>query len=287
MILLNGKAVAAAVRAEISASAEKIYQSTGKRAGLAVLLVGNNPASEVYVNNKIKACKEAGITSFSYRLPSDAKEEEAAAILKECADNPEIHGILVQLPLPSGFCTEKLLSLIPVEKDVDGFGKANIGSLALCRPEIVSCTPKGVMELLRRYEIPVAGKHAVVLGRSNIVGRPMALLLLNADATVTICHSKTKELEKITRQADILVAAIGKPNFVTGDMVKEGATVIDVGMNRLDGKLVGDVEFESVKEKAAYLTPVPGGVGPMTIAMLLQNTFEAFLRAEGFGKEAK
>ncbi|MDE6676921.1 MAG: bifunctional 5,10-methylenetetrahydrofolate dehydrogenase/5,10-methenyltetrahydrofolate cyclohydrolase, partial [Clostridia bacterium] len=230
----------------------------------------------VYVRNKIKACEEAGIRSFAHYLPETASEKEALSLIDALGSDENVHGILVQLPLPRQLSIEKILPAIPPHKDVDGFLAENIGKLALGEESTVACTPLGVMELLKRYQIPLKGKRAVVLGRSNIVGRPMALLLLNADATVTVCHSKTLSLKEECLRADILVAAIGKPKFVTADMVKEGAVVIDVGINRTeDGKLCGDVDFENVKEKASYITPVPGGVGPMTIAMLLTNVVNA------------
>lgn len=282
MILIDGKATAASVRAELKTRAEAFAEKHGKKIGLAVVLVGQDPASQVYVRNKIKGCEDAGIRSFAHYLPENVSQKEALELVNALATDRDVHGILVQLPLPAHLNAEELLMAIPAEKDVDGFCAENIGRLALNKAGTVSCTPLGVMELLKRYQISVAGKRAVVLGRSNIVGRPMALLLLNADATVTVCHSKTQNLKEICAQADILVAAIGKPNFVTADMVKDGAVVIDVGINRLsDGKICGDVDIENVKEKAAYITPVPGGVGPMTIAMLLTNTVNAAERSEG------
>ncbi len=275
MKILDGKQIAGEIRAELRARAEAFESKYGKKAGLAVLLIGDDPASAIYVRNKTRDCEEAGIRSFSYTLPADATQEEAEALIDELAADENVHGILVQLPLPAHLREDRLLAHIPYEKDVDGFSAYNIGSLALGSPAAVACTPKGVMRLLARYGISVSGKRAVVIGRSKIVGRPMAMLLLNADATVTVCHSKTKGLAEICREADILVAAVGKANFVTAEMVKEGAVVIDVGINRVDGKLCGDVDLASVKEKASFLTPVPGGIGPMTVAMLLENTLEA------------
>lgn len=275
MTIIDGKQIAADIRAELKLHSERFEEKFGKKAGLAVVLIGEDPASEVYVRNKIKGCEEAGIRSFSYRLPQTASQEEAEALIDRLAQDGDVHGILVQLPLPRHLDEKKLLARIPAYKDVDGFSAENIGRLALGDPATVSCTPKGVMTLLSRYGISVRGKRAVVIGRSNIVGRPMAMLLLNADATVTVCHSKTEDLPAVCKEADILVAAVGKPRFVTADMVKEGAVVIDVGINRVDGKLCGDVDFEAVKEKVSFITPVPGGVGPMTIAMLLENTLEA------------
>ncbi len=279
MTVIDGKRVATEIRASLRPRAEMFSALAHRPAGLAVILIGEDLASEVYVRNKIKGCEEAGIRSFSYRLPAQTSQSEAEALIDSLAADDRVDGILVQLPLPAHLDEKRLLDHIPVQKDVDGFLAGNMGALALGTPVSVACTPKGIMELLRRYEIPVCGKHAVVVGRSRTVGRPIAMLLLNADATVTVCHSKTQGLAAICRQADILVAAVGKANFITADMVKEGAAVIDVGINRIDGKLCGDVDFHAVAEKAAYLTPVPGGVGPMTIAMLLENTMEAAERS--------
>lgn len=281
MKLIDGKAIAAEIRAELKLRTQAFEETCGKKIGLAVVLIGNDPASQVYVRNKVKACEEAGIRSFRHDLPEETTQRQAEELVSALAEDENVHGILVQLPLPRGLDEKQLLSLIPPAKDVDGFLAENIGRLALKEEGTVACTPLGVMEMLSRSNIPVAGKRAVVVGRSNIVGRPMALLLLNADATVTVCHSKTKDLLEECRRADILVAAIGKPKFITADMVKEGAVVIDVGMDRDEnGKLCGDVDFENVKEKASAITPVPGGVGPMTIAMLLKNTCDAAERAQ-------
>lgn len=275
MILIDGKKTAAEIRAELKVRAAAFEEKSGRRAGLAVVLIGEDEASQVYVRNKEKACAEVGIASYTYRLPAETTEKEAEALLSALAGDERMDGILVQLPLPAHLDEKKLLACIPAEKDVDGFSAENLGKLAKNEEGVAACTPRGVMELLKRYDIPTCGKRAVVVGRSNIVGRPMALLLLNADATVTICHSKTKDLKEICAGADILVAAAGKPRFITADMVKEGAAVIDVGINRVDGALCGDVDFEAVKEKVSYITPVPGGVGPMTIAMLLLSVTEA------------
>lgn len=272
MTLIDGKATAQAIRAELKEEASRFERETGKKIGLAVIMVGDNPASQVYVRNKIKACEEVGIRSYAHYLPEHISQKELLALVSSLADDEGVHGILVQLPLPKHLDEEAVLRAIPLEKDVDGFSAAHVGALALGGAGTVACTPLGVMELLKRYEIPVAGKRAVVVGRSAIVGRPMALLLLNADATVTICHSKTKNLAEECRRADILIAAVGRAKLITADMVKEGAVVIDVGMNRDENGLCGDVDFENVKNKVSYLTPVPGGVGPMTIAMLLKNT---------------
>ncbi len=278
--LIDGKAHSAALRAQIRERACAFKEANGKDVGLAVVLVGSDPASQVYVRNKIKGCEEAGIKSFAYYLPGDAAQEEVEELVCSLTENGNIHGILVQLPLPKHLDADKILKLIPNEKDVDGFCEENIGNLCLNRDCLVACTPNGVMQMLKREGIEIKGKRAVVIGRSNIVGKPMAMLLLNADATVTVCHSKTQNLPEICAEADVLVAAIGKAKFVTAEMVKDGAVVIDVGMNRdTDGKLCGDVDFENVKGKCSYITPVPGGVGPMTITMLLYNTVTAAERS--------
>ncbi len=281
MTLIDGKQTAEKIRDELKLRSVEFEKKYGKKVGLAVVLIGNDPASQVYVRNKIKACEEAGIRSFAHYLPETVSTEEAVSLVRSLAEDDNVHGILVQLPLPKHLNTELILNTIPAKKDVDGFLAENIGKLALSEEGTVACTPLGVMELFKRYGISIQGKRAVVLGRSNIVGRPMALLLLNADATVTVCHSKTQNLKEECLRADILVAAIGKAKFVTADMIKPGAVVIDVGINRTeDGKLCGDVDFDSVKEQASYLTPVPGGVGPMTIAMLLKNVVDAAERAQ-------
>lgn len=278
--LIDGKAHSVAIRGEIHNRVEAFKKSTGKDVGLAVVLVGNDPASQVYVRNKIKGCEEVGIKSYAYYLPEDASQQQVEELVSELVENDAIHGILVQLPLPKHLDAEKILKLIPESKDVDGFCEENIGNLCMNRSCLVACTPNGVMKMLEREGITLKGKSAVVIGRSNIVGKPMAMLLLNADATVTVCHSKTVNLKEICRGADVLVAAIGRAKFVTADMVKDGAVVVDVGMNRDEnGKLCGDVDFENVKEKCSYITPVPGGVGPMTITMLLYNTVTAAERS--------
>lgn len=271
MILIDGKKVAADVRAELKEETAEFEARYGRKVGLAVVLIGEDPASQVYVRNKIRACEEAGIRSFAQYLPADVSQKSAEELVLSLAADENVHGILVQLPLPKHLDAERILACIPTAKDVDGFSAENVGKLALHEEGTVACTPFGVMELLNRYAIDVRGKRAVVVGRSNIVGRPMALLLLNADATVTVCHSRTQDLKGECARADILIAAIGKPKFITADMVKDGAVVVDVGINRVDGKLVGDVDFEEVSKKASFITPVPGGVGPMTIAMLLKN----------------
>lgn len=272
MTLIDGKTTAQTVRAELKTETERFERETGKKVGLAVVLVGNDPASQIYVKNKIKGCEETGIRSFAHYLPEQTTQEELLALIEGLVVDENVHGILVQLPLPRHLDEGEILKAIPPEKDVDGFHTENIGLLALGENGTVACTPLGVMELLKRYRIELTGKHAVVVGRSRIVGRPMAMLLLNADATVTVCHSKTADLKEQCLQADVLIAAVGKPRLITEDMVKDGAVVIDVGMNRTPQGLCGDVDFENVAKKASYITPVPGGVGPMTIAMLLKNT---------------
>ena len=278
--IIDGKSIAATMREKIKSNVAALKSERGRDIGLAVVLVGNNPASEVYVRNKIKACEEVGIKSFAYYLPAETSQSELDGLLISLAEDKNINGILVQLPLPSHLDSERALKLIPDSKDVDGFSANNIGKLCLNGESIVACTPNGVMKMLEHERIDLKGKNAVVIGRSNIVGRPMAMLLLNADATVTICHSKTKDLKAQCLKADVLVAAIGKAKYITSDMVKEGAVVIDVGMNRDEnGKLCGDVDYENVKEKCSYITPVPGGVGPMTITMLMYNTYIAALRS--------
>lgn len=279
-VRIDGKELAAKLREGIREDVQRFKRERGKEIGLAVVLVGEDPASQVYVRNKIKACEEVGIRSYSYHLPAETEQAQLAALVDELVGDEKIHGILVQLPLPKHLDAESILKRIPPEKDVDGFCAENVGNLAMNRTALVACTPFGVMKLLEAYGIDPRGKSAVVLGRSNIVGKPMAMLLLNADATVTVCHSKTKDLAAVCAGADILVVAIGRAKFVTADMVKPGAVVIDVGMDRDEnGKLCGDVDYEAVKDKASYITPVPGGVGPMTITMLLYNTVLAAQRS--------
>ena len=278
MKIIDGKALAKKMRAQLKEKFDLLRSEKNKECGLAVVLCGNDPASEVYVRNKIRACEEVGIKSYAYYLPEHTKQAEIEELVKNLASDDNVDGILVQLPLPEGIDEEAVLSLIPAIKDVDGFSDVNIGRLLLGKETLPACTPNGVIEMLKSENVEIAGKNAVVLGRSNIVGKPMAVLLLKENATVTVCHSKTVNLKEITVRADILVSAIGKPKFVTADMVKEGAVVIDVGTNKVDGKLVGDVDFEGVKEKASLISPVPGGVGPMTITMLMYNTYEAAKR---------
>ena len=272
--IINGKEISAAIREEIKAE----VQGMSVRPGLAVVLVGDDPASAVYVRNKSKACAEVGIYSEVYRLPEETGREQLLGLIEQLNQSPLIHSILVQLPLPKHLDPEEVIMAIDPAKDVDAFHPVNVGKIMIGNYDFLPCTPAGVMELLHRSGIEVSGKECVVIGRSNIVGKPQAMLLLHANATVTICHSKTVNLAEVTRRADILVVAVGKADFITGDMVKEGAVVIDVGMNRrADGKLTGDVDFESVSAKASAITP--GGVGPMTITMLLENTLTAAEKA--------
>jgi len=276
MVLINGKTVSAEIRNLLMQETAELKNKTGRMPGLATVLVGEDPASAVYVRNKNKICGEVGFQSFGQNLPTETTEAKLLALIKELNENDAVNGILVQLPLPDHIDEEKVLLSVDPEKDVDGFHPINVGKLAIGNALLTPCTPTGIIALLDYYAIEIAGKHAVVLGRSNIVGKPVANLLLQRHATVTICHSKTTNLKEITLQADILIAAVGRPHFVGSEMVKEGAVVIDVGINRVDGKLVGDVEFDPVAEKAAFITPVPGGVGPMTIALLMKNTLKAF-----------
>lgn len=273
--IINGKEVSKATREKVKGMVTEFVKSSNRQPCLAVIIVGEDPASQTYVRNKILGCAEVGMKSLSYELPETSTNEDVAKIINDLAVDSNVDGILVQLPLPKHLDERYLLSLIPDSKDVDGFSPNNLGLLAMNAPRTVSCTPFGVMELIASTGVDIAGKRAVVIGRSNTVGKPMAMLLLNANTTVTVCHSKTQNLAEVCREADILVAAIGRPRFVTADMVKPGAVVIDVGINRVDGKLVGDVDFENVESIAGYITPVPGGVGPMTISMLLYNTLMA------------
>lgn len=273
-ILIDGRTVAKKWKDYAAQRAQRLIEK-GVTPHLAVILVGENAASQVYVRNKENACIHAGVRSTIIRLPEVCTQDELENAVLSLNKDESVHGILIQLPLPKGLDEARVLALIDPDKDIDGFHAMNSGRLMNGQPSFVPCTPLGVMKLLEAYRIPTRGKHAVIIGRSNIVGKPMAMLLLAADATVTICHSKTANLAEITRQADILVAAVGKPNFVTGDMIKQGAAVIDVGINRVDDGLVGDVHAEQAEKVASYLTPVPGGVGQMTIAMLLSNTLDA------------
>lgn len=272
--LLDGKIISAELEEKLKQRVE-VLTNKGIIPGLTVILVGEDPASQTYVSNKEKACMRLGIRSTTLRMPEETTQEELENAILEANLDSSVHGILVQLPLPQHLDGERALSLILPEKDVDGFHDINVGRLARGQECTVACTPKGALHMLKQAGIVLSGKEAVVVGRSNIVGKPMALLLLQENATVTICHSRTANLAEHTRRADILVAAVGKPRFITADMVKEGAVVVDVGINRVDGKLCGDVDFETVSEKASWITPVPGGVGKMTIAMLMDNTVAA------------
>lgn len=273
--IIDGKQIAADLRREMTEEVKELKKE-GIEPGLAVVIVGDDPASKVYVGQKEKACQELGVYSEKCALPAETSEEELIDLVNKLNQNRKIHGILVQLPLPNHINEKRVLNTICPEKDVDGFHPENVGKLVVGDKTFLPCTPHGIIVLLEKSGVNLEGKEAVVVGRSNIVGKPVALLLLQKNATVCVCHSKTKDLKFHTRRADILIAAIGKPKFIKGDMVKEGVIVIDVGVNRLeDGKLVGDVDFEAVKEKAQAITPVPGGVGPMTITMLMKNTIEA------------
>jgi 5,10-methylene-tetrahydrofolate dehydrogenase/methenyl tetrahydrofolate cyclohydrolase len=288
--IIDGKAIAATIRGEIADDVAKMKEQYGQVPGLATVLVGSRADSATYVRMKKRACAEVGITSFGYELPEDATQEEVLALVRELNANPEIDGILVQLPLPDHLDEEEVLAEIDLSKDVDGFHPLNIGRLSMKfrDPLFTPCTPKGCIELLDRMEIPIEGKRAVVLGRSNIVGLPVAMMLLHRNATLTICHSRTKDLPGVVREADILIAAVGRAQMVKGDWLKPGVAIIDVGINAIDDptrkrgyRLVGDVDFEEAKEVAGYITPVPGGVGPMTIAMLLRNTTDGKMRSLG------
>ena len=273
--IIDGKAVSASVKEAVAKEAAALKEK-GISVGLAVVIVGNDPASRVYVNNKKKACAACGIESDEYALPEETTEEELLALVEKLNGDPAVNGILVQLPLPRQIDEHRIIEAISPKKDVDAFHAVNVGKIMIGDFDFLPCTPSGCMDLIDSTGVPVEGKRCVVIGRSNIVGKPMAMLLLHRNGTVTICHSKTKNLKEICREADILVAAVGRPNFVTADMVKEGAVVIDVGMNRLEnGKLCGDVDFEGVSKVAGWITPVPGGVGPMTIATLMRNTLTA------------
>ena len=276
--IIDGKAIALSIKEDLKEKVADFKEKYKKDVTLAVILAGNDPASEVYVRNKIKACEFVGIKSLSYVFQESVTQTELENTVKILASDEKVDGILVQLPLPKGLNADKILSLIPPEKDADGFTAENVGNLLLGKDCTVSCTPLGVLTLIKSCGVDLTGKNAVIIGRSNIVGKPTAALLLKENCTVTVCHSKTVNLKEITKTADILVAAIGRPNFVTADMVKDGAIVIDVGINRTDSGLKGDVDFENVSKKAAFITPVPGGVGPMTIAMLLSNTINAALK---------
>lgn len=280
--IIDGKLVSATVRKNITEEVKNFINETGKTPGLAVILVGNDPASAVYVRNKHKACLEVGINSYEITMPEDTTEEELLAKIEELNNDGNVDGILVQLPLPKHISEDKIINAISPSKDVDAFHPQNVGKIVSGKYDFIPCTPAGIMELLHFYNVDIGGKECVVIGRSNIVGKPMALLLLAENGTVTICHSRTKDLSEVAKRADILVVAIGKPNFVGSNMVKPGAVVIDVGINRKeDGKLCGDVDFAAVEPLASKITPVPGGVGPMTITMLLKNTLTAAKKHSG------
>ncbi len=280
-VIIDGKALSSKLKSNLKTKVEEL-KASGINPCLAVIIVGNNPASKVYVNNKKKSCEELGIKSLEYALPEETMEEELLKIIDELNRDEEVDGILCQLPLPSHICEKNVINSISPEKDVDAFHPENVGHIMIGDYTFLPCTPAGVMEMLKEYEIDVSGKNCVVVGRSNIVGKPMTMLLLKENATVTVCHSRTKDLSLFTKQADVLVSAVGKPGLITADMVKENAVVIDVAINRLEsGKLCGDVDFENVKEKASFITPVPGGVGPMTIAILMKNTVTAAEKNKG------
>lgn len=276
MQIIDGKKVSAEVKEEVRQQTLKLKETHGITPGLAVVIVGDDPASRVYVNNKKKACELVGFKSEEYALPAETTQQELLDLVETLNNKDYINGILVQLPLPKHLDDKSVIAAINPKKDVDAFHAVNVGKIMLGEYDFLPCTPAGVMEMLHSYNIEVGGKNCVVIGRSNIVGKPMAMLLLHENGTVTICHSRTKNLAEVTKQADILVAAVGRPKFVTADMVKDGAVVIDVGMDRDEnGKLCGDVDFENVKDRCSYITPVPGGVGPMTIATLMKNTLKA------------
>ena len=279
--IIDGKVISAAVKEEVAKEVAEL-KTQGIVPGLAVIIVGDDPASRVYVNNKKKACEQLGMLSREYTMPAETTEDELLSLIKELNADPEINGILCQLPLPSHLNEELVINTIIPEKDVDAFHPHNVGKIMIGNYDFLPCTPAGIMEMLKYENIDISGKECVVIGRSNIVGKPMSMLLLHKNGTVTVCHSRTKNLKEVCLRADILVAAVGRANFVTADMVKEGAVVIDVGINRLEnGKLCGDVNFAEVEPKASYITPVPGGVGPMTIATLMKNTLTAAKKQNG------
>ena len=283
--IIDGKAISAQVRSEVSEETARLREEMGLKVGLAVVIVGNNPASRVYVDNKKKACETVGFKSFEYALDENTTQEQLLDLINVLNRDNNVNGILVQLPLPKHIDEKAVIEAISPAKDVDAFHPVNVGRIMIGDYAFLPCTPAGVMRLIASTGVDISGKQCVVIGRSNIVGKPMMMLLLHQNGTVTICHSRTKNLKEICLGADILVAAVGQANFVTGDMIKEGAIVIDVGMNRLEnGKLCGDVEFESAEKKASYITPVPGGVGPMTIAMLMKNTLTAAIQQSNLNK---
>lgn len=286
-VIIDGKAVAQSVRESVKVQVEEL-KSKGISTTLAVIIVGDDSASRVYVNNKKKACAEVGIISEEYALPADTTQDELLCLIKMLNDRSDVNGILCQLPVPKHIDESAIINAINPAKDVDAFHRSNVGAIMLGDYNFLPCTPAGIMELIKHYNIDVKGKNCVIIGRSNIVGKPMAMLMLHSDATVTICHSKTKNLKEVVKSADIVVAAVGRPKFVTADMVKGGAVVIDVGINRDEnGKLCGDVDYENVMPLTSYITPVPGGVGPMTIATLMQNTVTASKLANAFFTDKK
>lgn len=273
--IIDGKALAQTIRGNLKSEVEELKKE-GIKPKLAVIMVGEDKASKIYVKNKSKACEEVGIEYEEYLLKTETTMPELLSLIQELNNNDNVHGILLQAPLPKHLDSEVAFREISPDKDVDGFNPVNVGKLCLNQDCFVSCTPNGVVKMLEEYKIPTEGANTVIIGRSNIVGKPLVQCLLNKNATVTVCHSKTKDIEKITQKADIVIAALGKPNFVKSDMVKEGSVIIDVGINRLDnGQIVGDIDFESIEKKASYITPVPGGVGPMTVAMLMSNVVKA------------
>lgn len=283
-VVLDGKAIAAEIRRELAVEIQSWSQATGTTPTLAAVLVGDDPASQVYVRNKRKACQEVGIASQFHPLTQHATNDEILQRIGQLNDDPSVHGILVQLPLPQGLDTTRILDAVHPAKDVDAFHPTNVGLLSQGRPRFLPCTPHGVQQILHRYNLPVAGKHVVIVGRSEIVGKPLALMLMQRDsalgssaanASVTVCHSRSEHLAQITRQADVLIAAVGQPELIKAEMVRPHAIVIDVGINRVGDRLVGDVDYQAVREIASHITPVPGGIGPLTVAMLLRNTFEA------------
>ena len=277
--LIDGKLVAKHIRLQVKEKVNNINEKYNTTPTLAVVFVGDNPASQIYINNKVKSCEKVNIKSIVEKMDESSSQEEVENKIKTLAEDPKINGILVQLPLPKRFDQEKIISLIPENKDVDGLTKLNVANLVTNQKGIVPCTPKGVVDLLKYYNIEIQGKRVAIIGRSMLVGKPLFNLLTNLNATVTLCHSKTKNIETITKESDIVVCALGKPFFLKENMIKEGAVVIDVGINRLDdGRVVGDADFENLKEKASYITPVPGGCGPMTVAELLDNTIDCFLQ---------
>lgn len=277
--LIDGKLVAKHIRLQVKEKVNNINEKYNTTPTLAVVFVGDNPASQIYINNKVKSCEKVNIISIVEKMDESSSQEEVENKIKTLAEDQKINGILVQLPLPKKFDQEKIISLIPENKDVDGLTKLNVANLVTNQKGIVPCTPKGVVDLLKYYNIEIQGKRVAIIGRSMLVGKPLFNLLTNLNATVTLCHSKTKNIETITKESDIVVCALGKPFFLKENMIKEGAVVIDVGINRLDdGRVVGDADFENLKEKASYITPVPGGCGPMTVAELLDNTIDCFLQ---------